>query len=161
MNQYRCETCKNPHSTEGARFYCNGLELPFDTLWCTSKRGCASHSVFQIGNPYAKVVGIHCPLCNWHQIVPIDEWYFQSTVGHGHTCGSNKCPSHTYMVLDDFQSERDKVLDNLKTGIIKDLIACSFVVPDYPYVRKECISLYDAEEIVKQKIGVELRAGEL
>jgi len=47
MNQYRCETCKNPHYTEEARFYCNRLELPFDTLWCTSKRGCASHSDFQ------------------------------------------------------------------------------------------------------------------
>jgi len=53
--------------------------------------------------------------------------------------------------------ERDKVLNTLKTEIIKDLIVCSFEVPDYPYVRKECISLYDAYENVKQKIGVELR----
>jgi hypothetical protein len=46
-------------------------------------------------------VGIHCPKCGWHQVVPIDMWAFQSTMGHGYTCGSGKCPSHTYMVLDD------------------------------------------------------------
>jgi hypothetical protein len=55
------------------------------------------------------LVGIHCPLCGFHQIVPRDEWHFQSTEGHGHTCGSGKCPSHTYMVLDDY----DQVLTDL------------------------------------------------
>jgi len=46
------------------------------------------------------VVGIHCPICGWHQTVPEEEWNFQHLQGHGHTCGSGKCPSHTYMVLD-------------------------------------------------------------
>ena len=30
-----------------------------------------------------------------------DMWDFQSNGGHGYTCGSGKCPSHTYMVPDD------------------------------------------------------------
>ena len=47
-----------------------------------------------------QTVGIHCPICGWHQTVPEEEWNFQHLQGHGHTCGSGKCPSHTYMILD-------------------------------------------------------------
>ena len=47
------------------------------------------------------VVIVHCPLCGSSQAVRQDEWNFQSTKGHGHTCGSGRCPSHTYMVLDE------------------------------------------------------------
>lgn len=48
------------------------------------------------------LVGIHCPNnCGWKQVVPLDEWLFQSKYGHGYTCGSEKCPSHTYLVRDD------------------------------------------------------------
>jgi hypothetical protein len=46
-------------------------------------------------------VGIHCPTCDWKQSVPLDEWLFQSKYGHGYTCGSEECPSHTYLVRDD------------------------------------------------------------
>jgi len=61
-------------------------------------------------------VGIHCPLCGWRQVVTTDDWQFQSTEGHGHTCGSEQCPSHTYMVLDKYQDEkviRKKVLNEI------------------------------------------------
>lgn len=51
-------------------------------------------------------VGIHCPKCGWHQVVPIDMWAFQSTIGHGYTCGSGRCPSHTYLVLDNVVTAR-------------------------------------------------------
>ena len=47
-----------------------------------------------------QTVGIHCPICGWHQTVPEEEWNFQHLQGHGHTCGSGKCPSHTHLVLD-------------------------------------------------------------
>lgn len=44
-------------------------------------------------------ISIHCPLCGWHQVVPLGDWLFQSSeMGHGYTCGSGKCPSHTRMV---------------------------------------------------------------
>lgn len=44
-------------------------------------------------------IAIHCPICGYHQVVPLAEWLFQSSdLGHGHTCGSGKCPSHTKMV---------------------------------------------------------------
>jgi len=46
------------------------------------------------------MVIIHCPVCGWQQEVEENMWKFQSSsVGHGYTCGSGKCPSHTAMVL--------------------------------------------------------------
>lgn len=46
------------------------------------------------------MVKIHCPLCGWQQEVEWGMWASASSKGgHGHTCGSGKCPSHTYMVL--------------------------------------------------------------
>ena len=45
-------------------------------------------------------VTIHCPVCGWQKEVEKDMWDFQSSPGgHGYTCGSGKCSSHTYMVL--------------------------------------------------------------
>lgn len=52
------------------------------------------------GSSPGSTTNIICPLCGRKQTVPTDEWLFQSTQGHGHTCGSGKCPSHTYMVID-------------------------------------------------------------
>lgn len=49
-------------------------------------------------NSEESTMDIVCPLCGWKQTVPVQEYLFQSTQGHGHTCGSGKCPSHTYMV---------------------------------------------------------------
>ena len=46
-------------------------------------------------------VNIKCPLCGRKQTVDKKMWIFQSTVGHGYTCGSPICPSHTYMVIDE------------------------------------------------------------
>jgi hypothetical protein len=48
-----------------------------------------------------KTVGIHCPTCDWKQTVDTECWVFQCLEGHGYTCGSGKCPSHTYLVIDD------------------------------------------------------------
>jgi hypothetical protein len=46
------------------------------------------------------MVIIHCPVCGWQQEVEENMWKFQSSpAGHGHTCGSGKCPSHTRMVF--------------------------------------------------------------
>lgn len=46
------------------------------------------------------MVIIHCPVCGWQQEVEESMWKFQSSpVGHGYTCGSGKCPSHTAMVF--------------------------------------------------------------
>ena len=46
------------------------------------------------------MVIIHCPVCGWQQEVEENMWKFQSSpAGHGYTCGSRKCPSHTRMVL--------------------------------------------------------------
>jgi hypothetical protein len=48
----------------------------------------------------ATMVIIHCPVCGWQQEVDKNMWKFQSSpVGHGYTCGSGKCPSHTAMVF--------------------------------------------------------------
>ena len=48
----------------------------------------------------AAMVIIHCPICGWQQEVEENMWKFQSSpVGHGYTCGSGKCPSHTAMVF--------------------------------------------------------------
>ena len=48
----------------------------------------------------ATMVIIHCPVCGWQQEVDGNMWKFQSSpVGHGYTCGSGKCPSHTAMVF--------------------------------------------------------------
>ena len=48
----------------------------------------------------ATMVIIHCPICGWQQEVEENMWKFQSSpVGHGYTCGSRKCPSHTAMVF--------------------------------------------------------------
>ena len=136
MNQHRCETCKNCSKNPNDDYFCLVMndEIDFTDFEHTAKVGCASHSSFQSDRDTIEELTI---LRNILALQKENE----NEVRKG---------------------KRDKVLDNLKTGIIKDLIACSFVVPDYPYVRKECISLYDAEEIVKQKIGEELRqkAGE-
>jgi hypothetical protein len=51
-------------------------------------------------DPPATMVIIHCPVCGWQQEVDGNMWKFQSSpVGHGYTCGSGKCPSHTAMVF--------------------------------------------------------------
>jgi len=48
----------------------------------------------------ATMVIIHCPVCGWQQEVEESMWKFQSSpVGHGYTCGSGKCRSHTAMVF--------------------------------------------------------------
>jgi hypothetical protein len=50
--------------------------------------------------PQATMVIIHCPVCGWQQEVDENMWKFQSSpAGHGYTCGSGKCPSHTAMVI--------------------------------------------------------------
>jgi len=59
-------------------------------------------------------VGIHCPSCDWKQIVPLDEWLFQSKYGHGYTCGSGKCPSHTYLVRDIFEDQPPDLWNELR-----------------------------------------------
>jgi hypothetical protein len=46
------------------------------------------------------MVKIHCPVCGWEQDTEKSMWEFQSSQnGHGYTCGSGKCPSHTAMVF--------------------------------------------------------------
>ncbi len=54
----------------------------------------------QMRDSPATMVIIHCPVCGWQQEVDENMWKFQSSpVGHGYTCGSGKCPSHTAMVF--------------------------------------------------------------
>ena len=115
----RCETCKKfpcPELLKASETMSNSaLSVTIRELYkgFTARVGCASHS--------RAIVGIHCPLCGWHQTVPVDEWHFQSTEGHGHTCGSGKCPSHTYLVLDTYTvSERETVL-----ALVRDRL-CSY-----------------------------------
>jgi sulfur carrier protein ThiS len=69
-----------------------------------------------------ELVGIHCPLCGEHQIVPMSEWHFQHTQGHGHTCGSGKCSPHNYMVLDNYLGKQVEIDEAVKQRIA-DVIA--------------------------------------
>lgn len=48
-----------------------------------------------------KKVGIHCPICGRKQSVDEQMWIFQATEGHGYTCPTPTCPSHTYLELDE------------------------------------------------------------
>ena len=65
---------------------------------CDPMTGQKEYIITEPKNP--AVVTIHCPVCGWQQEVEKDMWDFQSSPGgHGYTCGSGKCPSHTYMVL--------------------------------------------------------------
>lgn len=41
---------------------------------------------------------IICPKCGRKQTVDDKDFIFQQMYGHGYTCGSDICPSHTYMV---------------------------------------------------------------
>lgn len=78
---------------------------------------------------HAQGIGIHCPSCDWKQIVRYDDWIFQSKFGHGYTCGSGKCPSHTYLV-------RDVNGDGEQAGASQDSN-----LNEQPV--KECIGRYD------------------
>jgi len=51
--------------------------------------------------PNYKMVIIRCPNCGFRQEVEELMWRFQSSPnGHGYTCGSGRCPSHTMMELE-------------------------------------------------------------
>lgn len=63
---------------------------------------------------------IICPKCGWKQTVDTEMWLFQSTQGHGYTCGSGKCPSHTYMVLDLPPAMPENLRERLTRSIDKD-----------------------------------------
>jgi len=95
-------------------------------------------------------IGIHCPLCGWRQVVTTDDWKFQSTDGHGFTCGSEQCPSHTLMVLDKYQDEkviRKKVLGEVVSELGERKYILETELPDMtdePAIKKvhESISTY-------------------
>jgi hypothetical protein len=71
--------------------------------------------------PAPEMVKIHCPLCGWSQTIEKEMWDFQSSSeGHGYTCGSGKCPTHTYMILDgqDAAPQVQPPLSALMTGTV-------------------------------------------
>lgn len=91
-------------------------------------------------------VGIHCPLCGFHQTVPEEEWNFQHLHGHGHTCASDKCPSHTYLVLDgDIDNTSEKVLEKIVSDfILKNEIGCPETIYQCDHVIEEACEFIES-----------------
>jgi hypothetical protein len=47
------------------------------------------------------MIEIICPLCGRTQMVEEKDYRWQVLFGHGYTCDSDTCPSHTYMVINN------------------------------------------------------------